>query len=418
MRLVAPDGPAPSESALGRPRLYVLDGLRFMAALMVLGYHYLTLRDGWGDDPQAFSPGLYHLAQFGWLGVEVFFLISGFVICMSAWGRTLGDFVKSRVSRLYPAYWVAVILTASVLTLWPCVRSADSLETVLTNLTMLQQGVGVSDLDDVYWSLFVELKFYLLFALVVYKGVTYRRCVLFCGLWTVAGVVAYKADTSFLSVWAVAPYSPYFIAGIAFYLMHRFRPTMLLWAIVTVEFLLAQHYVKGRVVMNLGDKAATAHDWPARIGVVMAFLLMAVIALGLFDGVRWRWLSRAGSLTYPLYLLHMYIGFTLIALLRHRLPAPVLLLSIIALMLVLSYAVNRWVERHVGVWLRNGIDKGLQEMRRGSREGPSPGRPGAAWAPRRQRVTPTDEGDGEKSLARAERVDRAEKESDRVGTLS
>ncbi|MEE4418917.1 acyltransferase [Streptomyces sp. DSM 41528] len=417
MRLVAPDGPAPSETALGRPRLYVLDGLRFVAALMVLGYHYLTLRDGWGNDPQAFSPELYHVAQFGWLGVEVFFLISGFVICMSAWGRTLGDFVKSRVSRLYPAYWVAVLLTASVLTLWPRVRSADSLETVLTNLTMLQQGVGVSDLDDVYWSLFIELKFYLLFALVVYKGVTYRRCVLFCGLWTVAGVVAYKADTSFLSVWAIAPYSPYFIAGIAFYLMYRFRPTMLLWAIVAVEFLLAQHYVKGRVVMNLGDKAATAHDWPARIGVLLAFLLMAAIALGLFDGVRWRWLSRAGSLTYPLYLLHMYIGFTLISLLRHRLPAPVLLTSIIALMLVLSYAVNRWVERSVGAWLRDGIDRGLQEMRRGSRQAPAAGRTGT-WHQGRQGVARTAEGEGKKGLACAEQVDRTEKESDRVGTLS
>ncbi|MBL1088238.1 MULTISPECIES: acyltransferase family protein [Streptomyces] len=417
MRLVAPDGPAPSESALGRPRLHVLDGLRFVAALMVLGYHYLTLRDGWGNDPQAFSPELYHVAQFGWLGVEVFFLISGFVICMSVWGRTLGDFVKSRVSRLYPAYWVAVLLTASVLTLWPRVRSADSLETVLTNLTMLQQGVGVSDLDDVYWSLFIELKFYLLFALVVYKGVTYRRCVLFCGLWTVAGVVAYKADTSFLSVWAIAPYSPYFIAGIAFYLMHRFRPTMLLWAIVAVEFLLAQHYVKGRVVMNLGDKAATAHDWPARIGVLLAFLLMAAIALGVFDGVWWRWLSRAGSLTYPLYLLHMYIGFTLIALLRHRLPAPVLLMSIIALMLVLSYAVNRWVERPVGAWLRDGIDKGLQEMRRGSRAAPPAERPGA-WRAGRQGVARSEEGEGKQNLARAEQVDRTEKESDRVGTLS
>ncbi|MER6304552.1 acyltransferase [Streptomyces sp. NPDC001657] len=395
----------------------MLDGLRFVAALMVLGYHYLTLRDGWGNDPQAFSPELYHVAQFGWLGVEVFFLISGFVICMSVWGRTLGDFVKSRVSRLYPAYWVAVLLTASVLTLWPRVRSADSLETVLTNLTMLQQGVGVSDLDDVYWSLFIELKFYLLFALVVYKGVTYRRCVLFCGLWTVAGVVAYKADTSFLSVWAIAPYSPYFMAGIAFYLMHRFRPTMLLWAIVAVEFLLAQHYVKGRVVMNLGDKAATAHDWPARIGVLLAFLLMAAIALGVFDGVRWRWLSRAGSLTYPLYLLHMYIGFTLIALLRHRLPAPVLLMSIIALMLVLSYAVNRWVERPVGAWLRDGIDKGLQEMRRGSRAAPPAERAGA-WRADRQGVARSEEGEGKHNLARAEQVDRTEKESDRVGTLS
>ncbi|MFE1774970.1 acyltransferase family protein [Streptomyces sp. NPDC059008] len=367
MRFVALSAsPATLEKGPGPPRLYVLDGLRFVASLMVLCYHYIALRDGWGRDPKAFSPELYHVAQFGWLGVEVFFLISGFVICMSAWGRPLGDFVKSRVARLYPAYWVAVLMTATVLTLWPRVRSADSLETVLTNLTMLQQGVGVSDVDDVYWSLFVELKFYLLFALVVYKGVTYRRCVLFCGLWTVAGVIAFKAESNFLSVWAVAPYSPYFIAGIAFYLMHRFRPTLLLWAIVAVEFLLAQHYVRGRLVMNLGDKAAVTDTWPARLGIIVAFALMAAIALGAFDKVRWSWLSTAGSLTYPLYLLHMYIGFTLIGLLRDRMSAPVLLTAIVTLMLLLSYAVNRLVERPVGNWLRNGIEKGMQEMRRGS----------------------------------------------------
>ncbi|MCE4942046.1 MULTISPECIES: acyltransferase family protein [Streptomyces] len=351
----------------GQSRLFVLDGLRLVAALMVLAYHYITLRDGWGNDPHAISPTIYHLSQFGWLGVEVFFLISGFVICMSAWGRSLGDFVKSRVSRLYPAYWVGVLLTAAVLMIWPRVRSADNLETVLTNLTMLQQGVGVSDLDDVYWSLFVELKFYLLFALVVYRGVTYRRCVLFCGLWTVAGVVALKANSNFLSVWAIAPYSPYFIAGIAFYLMYRFKPTLLLWAIVAVEFLLAQHYVRGRLVMNVGAKADMAHGWPARVGVILAFAVMAAIALGVFNKVQWRWLTTAGSLTYPLYLLHMYIGFTLIDLLRNKMPAPVLLLSIVAFMLIVSYVVHRLVERPLSKWLRNGIQKGLQEMRRNSK---------------------------------------------------
>ncbi|MFB7629661.1 acyltransferase family protein [Streptomyces sp. NPDC056149] len=367
MAFAAPGTLAVPGKGQGQSRLYVLDGLRLVAALMVLAYHYITLRDGWGKDPHTFSPTIYHLSQFGWLGVEVFFLISGFVICMSTWGRSLGDFVKSRVSRLYPAYWVGVLLTAAVLMIWPHVRSADNLETVLTNLTMLQQGVGVSDLDDVYWSLFVELKFYLLFALVVYRGVTYRRCVLFCGLWTVAGVVALKADSNLLSVWAIAPYSPYFIAGIAFYLMHRFKPTLLLWAIVAVEFLLAQHYVRGRLIMNVGAKASMAHGWPARVGVILAFAIMAAIALGVFNKVRWRWLVTAGSLTYPLYLLHMYIGFTLIDQLRHRVPALVLLPSIVVFMLLLSYAVHRLVERPLGKWLRDGIQKGLQEMRRNSK---------------------------------------------------
>nr|WP_238783608.1 acyltransferase [Streptomyces monomycini] len=350
-----------------RPRLRVLDGLRLLAALMVLAYHYITLRDGWGDDPQAFSPLVYHLSEYGWLGVEVFFLISGFVICMSAWGRSLGDFVTSRVSRLYPAYWVAVLLTAAVLTVWPNVRSADNWETVLTNLTMLQQGLGVPDVDDAYWTLFIELKFYLLFAVVVFRGVTYRRCVLFCGLWTVAGVVALKSNSDLLSVWAIAPYSPYFIAGIAFYLMHRFRPTVLLWAIVAVSFLLAQHYLHGRLVMNLGAKAELAQGWPVRLAVLAAFALMAAIALGWFDNLQWRWLSTAGSLTYPLYLLHMYVGFTLIDLLRDRVPALALLPGIVILMLALSWLVHRFVERPLGRKLRTSMQKSVEEMRFHSR---------------------------------------------------
>ncbi|WP_030675258.1 acyltransferase [Streptomyces rimosus] len=368
MLYAAPEHPPGSRGETRRPRLRVLDGLRLLAALMVLAYHYITLRDGWGEDPRAFSPVVYHLSEYGWLGVEVFFLISGFVICMSAWGRSLGDFVTSRVSRLYPAYWVAVLLTAAVLTVWPNVRSADNWETVLTNLTMLQQGVGVPDVDDAYWTLFIELKFYLLFAVVVFRGVTYRRCVLFCGLWTVAGVVALKANSDLLSVWAIAPYSPYFIAGIAFYLMHRFRPTILLWAIVAVSFLLAQHYLRGRLVMNLGAKADVAQGWPVRLAVLLAFVLMAAIALGWFDKLQWRWLSTAGSLTYPLYLLHMYVGFTLIDLLRSRVPATVLLPGIVVFMLALSWVVHRFVERPLGRKIRTAMQKSVEEMRFHSRE--------------------------------------------------
>ncbi len=98
------------------PRLYVLDGLRLVAALMVVLFHYVALYGGWENNPRAVFPSLHGYARYGWLGVEVFFLISGFVICMSTWGRSLGDFVVSRVSRIYPAYWVAVLLTAAVVT--------------------------------------------------------------------------------------------------------------------------------------------------------------------------------------------------------------------------------------------------------------------------------------------------------------
>jgi len=86
-------------------RLAALDGLRLVAALAVAGYHYTV---AWRIDgthlPQYFLPHAVHVTVYGFLGVELFFLISGFVICMSAWGRPLGAYFTSRVSRLYPAY--------------------------------------------------------------------------------------------------------------------------------------------------------------------------------------------------------------------------------------------------------------------------------------------------------------------------
>ncbi|MFT2014307.1 acyltransferase family protein [Streptomyces sp. 796.1] len=346
------------------PRLYVLDALRLIAALMVVLFHYVALYGGWENNPRAVFPSLHAYARYGWLGVEVFFLISGFVICMSTWGRSLGDFVVSRVSRIYPAYWVAVLLTALVVTVWPQVRQVDGWDQVFTNLTMLQQGLGVSDVDGVYWTLFIELKFYALFAVVVATGVTYRKCVMFCGIWTAAAVIAPTADNTLLDMWAMPLYSPYFVAGIAFYLMHRFRPTALLWGIVLVSLLLAHHHLGERIGDNLaGAKQPIAH-WPAHLIVTLAFAVLALIALGALDRVQWRWLATAGALTYPLYLVHMYIGLTMIHWLRGLLPAPYLVLLVVGVMLVAAWLLHRCVERPLGSWLRGALRRGIDDMRR------------------------------------------------------
>jgi peptidoglycan/LPS O-acetylase OafA/YrhL len=101
-------------------RVAVLDGLRLVAALAVAGYH-LTV--AWRVDgvhpPAYFLPVAAHVTVYGFLGVELFFLVSGFVIAMSGWGRPLGAFFASRVSRLYPAYWAAVVVTTLVVLVAP-----------------------------------------------------------------------------------------------------------------------------------------------------------------------------------------------------------------------------------------------------------------------------------------------------------
>ena len=113
---------------MGR-RLYAIDGIRLLAALMVTVHHDAgTWRDnqlgnrGSGRPASEVFPHLFPIASYSAavIGVQFFFVISGFVICMSCWGRLPRDFFVSRVIRLYPAYWFGVLSTTFlVLTLWP-----------------------------------------------------------------------------------------------------------------------------------------------------------------------------------------------------------------------------------------------------------------------------------------------------------
>ncbi|MFE7608076.1 acyltransferase family protein [Streptomyces celluloflavus] len=346
-------------------RLAALDGLRLLAALMVVFYHYVALARPWGHATDTIFPTAHRAAQYGWLGVEVFFLISGFVICMSVWGRTLGEFAVSRVSRLFPAYWAGILLTVAVVKTWPEVTSIRGWNAVITSLTMLQGGNNTPNVDPVHWTLFVELKFYLIVAVVVLFGVTYRNCLILCGVWTAAAALAPVLKTPLLTAFAMPQYAPFFIAGIAFYLMRRHRPNAVLWAIVILQLLLAQRYIPYRLATSVGKAAAEAlPTWPARVVIITAFALVGAIALGACDRIRWKWLTTAGALTYPLYLIHLNIGMTLIHHFRNRIPAPVLVASVTALMLLTAWLIHRLIERPLGKWLRDTMRRGIDDVRR------------------------------------------------------
>ncbi|WP_229922526.1 acyltransferase family protein [Streptomyces morookaense] len=365
--------PSPTSAPARRPRparasrLAVLDGLRLVAALMVVVYHYTAMDNPWAGHTRTIFPTLHTFSQYSWTGVEVFFLISGFVICMSSWGRSVGDFFVSRISRLYPAYWVAVAVTFTVITLWPVVplfHRTDSWTHAAINLTMLQGGMGIPDVDGVYWTLFCELKFYLLFALaVVARGVGYRNCVIFCCLWTVAGIVDYTAPSQLLDMWAMPLFSPYFVAGIAFYLMYRYKPNAVLTGIVLVSFLLAENQIVKRVGFNLTEPHRPIPAWPAQVIVALAFAFMALLALGAFDRIQWRWLTTAGVLTYPLYLLHENIGWTIIAALRRTAPPLVLVAGTTVAMMLAAYVLHRLVERPLGPRLSRWLKSATAEIR-------------------------------------------------------
>ncbi|MEU7554597.1 acyltransferase [Streptomyces sp. NPDC044571] len=372
-REVAPaPAPAPlsTPTAPRRPRLEALDGLRLIAALMVVFHHYVGFggnaeasKNAWAKPVDVVFPTASWPASYTWTGVEFFFIISGFVICMSSWGRSLGDFFMSRVVRLYPAYWFAVLATTAVVTLWPVVLHPLAAKDVLLNLTMLQEPFRVGSVDAVYWTLWVEIRFYLLFALVVWKGVTYRRVLLFCALWTVASVLVTAGRAPFADYIIMPEYSPYFIAGVAMFLMHRFRPTLLLWGIVGISWLFSVRQVS---LYNDGLAASlgrTMDSKPAIALMTVGYVVMLLLALGRLSWVRGRWLTVAGATTYPLYLLHEHIGWTGIRLLRHHF-SPWALVTVMTLgMLLAAWLVHRFLERPLSALLKRGLKRALDSAR-------------------------------------------------------
>ena len=354
-------------------RLASLDLLRFVAALAVVGFHFTAFRgDGgsaWSPDPSVRTVDLFpvvsEVTRYGFLGVDAFFLISGFVICMSVWGRTPGEFFASRAARLYPAFWAAVLLTTTVCTLWPVVRGALSPRSVLVNLTMLAEPLGVDLVDGVYWTLFVELRFYLVLAVLAVVGITYRRVLGLCLGWTLVSVfgtalgqdspaVRHAVDLLVMPQW-----SPYFIGGMALYLVYRAGSNLVVWGVVAVSWVLAlQHRFE-----TLGGQWAHLHVRLSHTVVVCvvtaAFAVVAAIALGLTGRLDLPWFTTLGTLTYPLYLVHEYIGWTIAYALRDPLGRWLAVLLATAAVLLLAWLVHRWVERPCGPRLRRALVRAL-----------------------------------------------------------
>ncbi|MFI9330528.1 acyltransferase family protein [Kitasatospora sp. NPDC052868] len=336
------------------PRILVLDGLRLVAALAVLLFHYLA---GSGEIPWQRTavdlfPTLHRIAEFGWLGVVFFFMISGFVICMSSWGKSVQDFWRGRILRLFPVYWFAVVLGTVVARFGPHTPNEPRITVgqMLTNLTMLQEPLKTAPVDNVYWTLWVELRFYVIFTVVVALGTGYRRVANFCWIWALASVLAPISGIPLLDVLSAPLWAPFFIAGTAFYLVRRQgRFTGETLGLLALCWLLIQHNLP-EVMAHEGHGI----NWKICLTAVTAMYgLMALVALGRLDRVQWRWLPVAGAISYPLYLVHQSVGVRYIWRWNETFGAWTTLLSVTAAMLLAAWLVHRLVERPATRLLRH-----------------------------------------------------------------
>jgi peptidoglycan/LPS O-acetylase OafA/YrhL len=141
-----------------------LDYVRFGAALSVTLYHlgfqeWARATDSTAAAIRTDLASIAPVISTGWVGVPIFFILSGFVIAFSAEGHSAGRFAIGRVARLYPAVWICAPLTAIAISSDP-----DVISRLLRSLTLLPWGPWVS---GVYWTLAVEVIFYIIVAAVI-----------------------------------------------------------------------------------------------------------------------------------------------------------------------------------------------------------------------------------------------------------
>ena len=334
-------------------RLAVLDAFRAIAILAVLVHHYFS-RWAPPDHPEnlyGYADTYPQWLDLGALGVQFFFIISGFVIFMTLERCThLFEFWVRRLGRLYPAYVVATLITFAIVNLLGPSAFQSSFSDVAIGLAFMTTFVpDARFIEPAYWSLIVEMQFYfwigLLYALsrgrFIFVWCTF--VLLGLALWVAGSAETLHALRTVSRYVLLAPYLPHFTAGMLFYRLHSGRTTgtRALAAVAALGYLLTMH-----------DQSAAFHAVNA-----------AMIAMfALFLGGRLEWLALrpllfVGSISYSLYLLHQYLGVMLIGWLTAVTGLPDLAAAAGAAgaCVALAFALTTWVEQPAKRWLLRGL---------------------------------------------------------------
>ncbi|WP_256748591.1 acyltransferase [Micrococcus sp. Mcc28] len=348
---------APAEKRVPGPRFRELDGLRGIAALAVVFSHYTGAHNShYPQDPAAF-----HDAAWGAAGVQLFFIISGFVIFMSARrANRPSDFAISRAARLYPPYWISLVFAVVLLLLHPVPGFPFTWGQALVNLSMVQRWVGVDNVVDVYWTLAVEMQFYVIILILLYltRCRLSDRVVLWGSLaWSVIswGVVVVTAphvgwDPQRDPLWVkllnnatVAEYAPLFVLGMALYIARQ----------------TGRHrgWVAAAAVSAVGS-TFVMRGMPLALEVLVVVLLAVTVMLRertsvlLLAPVQWY-----GKISYSLYILHAIPGYILIHALWPYVGRNMAMLVALAVVSVLAWALQKYGEEHLGRAAKRGLTR-------------------------------------------------------------
>lgn len=292
-----------------KSRIKELDGLRGLAAFSVMLFHYTNNHNTYAGEVPFFEYGHY--------GVEMFFVISGFVISLTLYNKSdITEFAKARFFRLFPIYWVCVIITFSIVEFIGLTDMKRSFIDFLLNFTMIQRFIGVEYVDGSYWSLQYELFFYAIIAILHFKLRLNHMVIL-----------KVFASLSFLSliINILGAHQMMQVEGGIFEILY-FR----LYGVLILEFI--HLFLIGITLYNFITDQISLKTMIIFIALslltslsfsIQDFIALGVILVIFYTVLKMKWsfwrsnlMTWLGAISYVLYLIHMNIGRSLINLIR------------------------------------------------------------------------------------------------------
>jgi peptidoglycan/LPS O-acetylase OafA/YrhL len=301
-------------------RLAFIHGLRGIAALAVALFHCYDSTPV-ADHVIATMPYVAdQVIRRGFLGVDLFFVISGFVISLTLYRRlsTLGEFGRfflRRQLRLDPPYWTAIALSVGsgllVNHLRPLTGApVPGVGAVIAHLFYLQDFLGIKDIVGVFWTLCMEVQFYLFFGVIILRfqksSVSGR---------TIGWVMLPLYILSIACFWDLVP-SP---RGLFLPRWFEFFTGVILFLFWRQQISRAQLLVyQGTLLLMLLVNPHTENGMAWLTTATVLFISLAFAIAAKTGGIK-TWfdtpvLRYLGNISYSLYLMHAVVGIRLLKL--------------------------------------------------------------------------------------------------------
>lgn len=318
----------------------LLDYVRAIACIFIVLYHYTQRYT------ELYGVGAEWPFKLtcGYMAISTFFMLSGYLSVRGNEGKGLLHYIKKKVVRLYPEYWVSIVITFVVTSLFLPSRAVSTGE-MLFNLTMLESFVGVNLVDGAYWTLANELILYAFIAIAVVALKKKDKLPFFCTVWLVLLFLFsfFESDSLIYAAFGkliANKYGHMFVLGICLYYLDQ-----------------KTFGKKERILSGINIILSCVYQYYVYDFCYFVFFMVSALVIGscIYTGSKGtqnsqkarsilKPLQTLASISYPLYLVHQNVGYAILnMLIRNSEVSEVIVLVPIGITILIAYVIHRFV---------------------------------------------------------------------------